>query len=47
MKNLSHLRKMMFGMLSQNQREEKLWLADGYIKLKEMLKEKSNNIKHG
>jgi len=37
----------MFGMLSQNQWEEKLWLADGYIKLKEMLKDKLNDIRHG
>jgi len=37
----------MFGMLSRNQKEEKLSLADWYRKLKEMLKEKSNDIKHG
>jgi len=37
----------MFGMLSRNQQEETLWLADVYLKVKEMLKEKSNDIKHG
>jgi len=36
----------MFVMLSQNQLEGKLLQVDGYLKPKEMLNEKSNDIKH-
>jgi hypothetical protein len=38
---------MIFGMLFQNQSEGRLLQVDGYLKPKEMLKEKLRDIKHG
>jgi len=38
---------MMFGLLSQNQSVGQLLCVGGYLKPKEMFKQKSNDIKHG